>query len=320
MEMVHLRVLSPPERTAAVVARLSGDEYIANLVVLPGSARNPDGDRIECDVVVGVANTVLADLRGLGADRYGSLMVHPVDLALSGRVDPRALERLGPTSRAPIWAVVEAQIASGATYAPSFYLYLIIAGVIGAVGLLTNSQILIVAAMIVGPEYGAITSVALGFDRGDGKRIAKGLRALTFGFGLAVIAAFGFTLLVRGLGQIPPAFALGIRPVSHLIDTPNIYSVVVAILAGVVGVVALTHTRTSTLLGVFVSVTTIPAASDIGVSVAVGSMQEAWGSLLQLLLNVVLLIFVGFWTLRVLRAVWHRVAKRWARRQPGPAA
>ena len=42
-------------------------------------------------------------------------------------------------------------------------------------------------------------------------------------------------------------------------------------LAGVVGVVSLTEARSSTLIGVFISVTTIPAASDIGVSLAFGS-------------------------------------------------
>ena len=41
---------------------------------------------------------------------------------------------------------------------------LTIAGLIAAVGIFTNSQILIVGAMVVGPEYAAIISVALGID------------------------------------------------------------------------------------------------------------------------------------------------------------
>src|SRR5438045_4616201 len=42
--------------------------------------------------------------------------------------------------------------------------------------------------------------------------------------------------------------------------------VVVAILAGIVGVVFLTQARAGALIGVFISVTTIPAAADIGLS------------------------------------------------------
>ena len=48
------------------------------------------------------------------------------------------------------------------TFPPSWYALLVIAGLIGAIGILTNSQILIVGAMVVGPEYGAIISLAFG--------------------------------------------------------------------------------------------------------------------------------------------------------------
>ena len=57
---------------------------------------------------------------------------------------------------------------------------------------------------------------------------------------------------------------------------------------------------------IFISVTTIPAAADIGLSVAFGSWSEAGGSALQLLLNVVLLIVVGAGGLSAQRAFWAR--------------
>ncbi|CAM5677652.1 hypothetical protein SVIOM74S_09836 [Streptomyces violarus] len=164
------------------------------------------------------------------------------------------------------------------TYLPSFYVYLVIAGVIGAVGIITNSQILIVAAMVVGPEYGAITSVALGIDRRNGTRVRQGLIALTVSFLLAVLVTFLFSWGIRWLDLQPRAFELGVRPVSSLIDAPDVFSVVVAVLAGIVGIMSLTQARTSALLGVFISVTTIPAAADIGVSCAFSSWSEARGS------------------------------------------
>ena len=79
------------------------------------------------------------------------------------------------------------------------------------------------------------------------------------------------------------------RPVSDLINTPNVFSVIVAVLAGIVGVVSLTESRANALIGVFISVTTIPAASDMGLSAAYGSWPEARGSTFQLLLNVAVL-------------------------------
>jgi uncharacterized membrane protein len=103
--------------------------------------------------------------------------------------------------------------------------------------------------------------------------------------------------------------------VSNLINTPNFFSAVVAVLAGVVGIVSLAEARTSALLGVFISVTTIPAGADIGVSCAFASWDEAWGSLLQLLLNIVVLIVVGTGTLKCQRAIWRRVGERRHRRE-----
>lgn len=189
------------------------------------------------------------------------------------------------------------------------YIYLAIAGVIGAVGILTNSQILIVGAMVVGPEYGAITSVALGIDRGNGTRVRQGLFALTAGFLPAVLVTLLFSWAIRGLDFQPRAFEQGFRPVSALIDAPNVFSVVVAVLAGIVGIMSLTQARTSALLGVFISVTTIPAAADIGVSCAFSSWSEARGSLVQLLLNIVLLILVGVLMIRFQRAAWRRIGR-----------
>ena len=115
-----------------------------------------------------------------------------------------------------------------------------------------------------------------------------------------------FGLVIRALGATPTKYLVGVRPVADLINTPNLFSVVVAVLAGIVGVVSLTEFRANALIGVFISVTTIPAAASIGVSVAYGSWREARGSLFQLLLNVVLLIAVGAAGLRAQRAIWQR--------------
>lgn len=309
MEMIHVRLVSPPDLTSRAVGLLTDDPYVFNLVVLRELARNPDGDAVECDILAGGANDVLRGLRDLELDRRGSIVIEPVEMAFSATAAKAEQRQLGALAHAPVWEEVEARIRAEGTYLPSFYLYLVIAGVIGSVGILTNSQILIVAAMVVGPEYGAITSVALGIDRGNNTRIRQGIFALAVGFSLAIVVTFLFAWAIRGLELQPRAFDLGIRPVSSLIDAPNVFSVVVAVLAGIVGIVSLTQARTSALLGVFISVTTIPAAADVGVSCAFSSWSEARGSMLQLLLNIVLLIAVGVLTLRFQRAVWRRIGR-----------
>ncbi|MCM2424033.1 DUF389 domain-containing protein [Streptomyces sp. RKAG293] len=313
MDMIHVRAVSPPDLTSEVVDLLAGDPCVLNLIVQTGAARNPDGDAIACDVLTGGANEVLHGLRALEVDRRGSIVIEPVDIAFSGRATDAGAQKLGPLTRSPVWEQVEARIWAQGRYAPSFYLYLVIAGLIGSVGIVTNSQILIVAAMVVGPEYGAIVSIALGIDRGDRGRVRKGLFALFVGFLLTVVITFLFSLLIRGFDLQSQAFTAGLRPVSNLINTPNFFSFAVAALAGIVGIISLTEARTSALLGVFISVTTIPAAADISVSVAFTSWSNAWGSLVQLLVNIVVLIVVGTATLRCQRAIWRKVGARHAR-------
>ena len=83
-----------------------------------------------------------------------------------------------------------------------------------------------------------------------------------------------------------------------------------------VGVISLTEARSSTIIAVGISVTTIPTASDIGVSVAFGSWTEAWGSAVQLVLNVSVLTAVAILGLPAQRALWRRAVRRSATALP----
>jgi len=280
-----------------------------NLTVLPGAVRNPDGDAVQFDVLHGAANEVIGRLRDLGLEQRGSIVLENVDASISALAD-RVTARQGRFQQfAPIWAEIEARIGLEGTFPPSWFALLIIAALIGAIGILTNSQILIVGAMVVGPEYGAILSLAFGVVSRDFTRIRRSAAVLVFGFTMAVVSALLLSLIVRWAGLVPRGYSLGIRPVSNLIDTPDWFSFIVAALAGVVGVVSLTEARSSTLIGVFISVTTIPAASDIGLSLAFGSGSEAWGSALQLLLNVTVLTVVAIAGLPAQRAIWRRISR-----------
>jgi uncharacterized hydrophobic protein (TIGR00271 family) len=304
--MLRVRVVSPASLTGQLVERLTAAPGVQNLVVLREAVRRPQGDAVHFDLSDGAANPVLRELRELGLARHGSISVERVDATLTPAAPVAKTSLLGRET-APVWEMVEATIRGGAVYAPSFYGLLTIAGLIGAVGILDNSQILIVGAMVVGPEYNAIIAVALGFSIRERPLARDGLLALLWGFLAAIVMTFLFGLAVKASGDTPAQYLEGVRPVADLINTPNVFSVVVAILAGLVGVISLTESRANALIGVFISVTTIPAAASIGVSIAYASWSEAWGSLLQLLLNVVLLIVVGAGGLSTQRVIWRRL-------------
>jgi len=302
----HVRLVSPPDQTESLVGLLTADSGVANLVVLPGMARRPDGDAVQFDVQSQSANSVFRRLEAFGLDGGGAVGIRQVDATLGAETARTPEHFLVQRDVAPVWEIVEAKIRADAVYAPSFYILLIIAGLIGAVGILTNSQILVVGAMVVGPEYNAIMGVALGLDKWSKRPVMRGTLALLAGFSTAIVITLLFGLVIRWSGRTPKLYVAGVRPVSDLINNPNLFSLVVAVLAGIVGVVSLTEARAGALIGVFISVTTIPAAADFGLSLAYSSWSQAWGSASQLVLNVTVLMVVGALVLRLQRMIWRR--------------
>jgi uncharacterized hydrophobic protein (TIGR00271 family) len=87
------------------------------------------------------------------------------------------------------------------------------------------------------------------------------------------------------------------RELTLFISKPDALSVVVALLAGIAGALALTLPDARGLVGVFVSITTIPAAANIGVALAARNGDEAWGAFVMLAINVLALVVAGTVTL-----------------------
>ena len=192
---------------------LRSESGVLNLTMLPDAVSHPDGDAVHFDVLHGAANEVIERLRGLGLDQRGSIVLENVDTSISAHAD-RATARRGRYQQfTPVWAEVEGQDRHWRErFPPSWFALLVIAGLIGAVGILTNSQILIVGAMVVGPEYGAILSLAFGVTRRDSARVRRSAAALVVGFTLAVVGALLLALVIRGAGLRAQGLSRGDPP------------------------------------------------------------------------------------------------------------
>ena len=211
----HVRLVSAPDRTGGLLEALASDPGVSSLVVLPGAARRPGGDAVQFDVAARSANSVFRQLKAFQDGRSSTVAVEYVDATLGEEPTPASKHFLVQRDIAPVWELVEARIRSDAVYAPSFYILLAIAGLIGAVGILTNSQILIVGAMVVGPEYNAIIGVALGIDKRARRPVLRGLLALLVGFLAAIVVTLLFGLVIRWSGPRRRLYPAGVRPVSR---------------------------------------------------------------------------------------------------------
>jgi uncharacterized membrane protein len=96
---------------------------------------------------------------------------------------------------------------------------------------------------------------------------------------MAAVAALLLTLASRGRGRIPAPYLAGQRPVTGLLIGANLGAFVVAVVAGAAGIIALGRAKSGAVVGVLVSITTIPAASNVGVALAMGDLSEAGESL-----------------------------------------
>ena len=136
-----MRLVSTPDRTGGLLEALACDPGVSSLVVLPGAARRPDGDAVAFDVRSGSANSVFRNLKTFTDGHRDGVAVEYVDATVGEQPAPASKHLVLQRDLAPVWDLVEARIRSDAVYAPSFYALLAIAGLIGAVGILTNSQI-----------------------------------------------------------------------------------------------------------------------------------------------------------------------------------
>jgi uncharacterized hydrophobic protein (TIGR00271 family) len=181
---------------------------------------------------------------------------------------------------------------------------------IGAIGIVTDAIVLIIGAMVVGPEFGPLARACVALVEGRPRLAARSLAALAVGFPLAMLAAALLTLALRATGLAPAVLLTTERELTLFISHPNWYSVIVAVLAGVVGMLALVGAKSSALIGIFISVTTIPAASNVGVAAAYGALDEAGGAAAQLAINLAAMLLSGLPVLWATRAAARRRIRR----------
>ena len=308
--MVHLRLVAPSDRAERVLATLAEVPSVCNVVHFERAARRPDGDLILCDVAREDASLVLNDMRALGLDRDGSIALEEIDTAISEVARRAEAAAAGAPADAVVWEQVEERTSESADLSVSFLGFMVLAALIAAVGIITDSAILIIGAMVVGPEFGPLAGLCIAIVQRRAPLAFRSLLALAVGFPLAMVATFLLTVALRAAGEAPEELTAADHPATLFIANPNVYSFLVALFAGAAGILSLTTAKSSALVGVLISVTTIPSAANVGVAAAYGNWGDCRGALLQLLLNLVALVIAGVATAGAQRLVYARRRSR----------
>lgn len=306
--MLHLRVLVPGDLTEEVVQTLLDDPAISGLVVNRGAALKPAGDLVLADVAREATNDVVDRLRALEVHKVGSIHLAPVPTWLSEQAYVSEQEAPGSGADAVIWADVTQRAYEDSELNWTYVSFLVMATLLAAIAIVLDSQVLVIGAMVLGPEFGTVAALGVALVRRRPGLLGRAVRTLVAGFAIAIALVTLLALVGLRTGLIDPGQITGARPGTAFIYQPSVWSFIVALIAAAAGVLSLTSSRVGGLSGVFISVTTVPAAGNIALGIALGDWTEVSGSAVQLLVNLAGMALAGALVLALQQAVWSRVS------------
>ncbi len=298
---MHLRLVVPGGIRDDVVDFLCQDPRVLNVTILRDAALQPPGDVLLCDVAREATSDVISTLRRLGLDDQASIAIQNVEAMSSAAADRAEAAAPGSPDDGIVWDIVLGQARADSRASWAFYTFLWLATTIAAVAVLTDSAILVVGAMVVGPEFGPVAAIAVGLVLGRPPLVRDAVRLLVTGFIVAIAMTTVLALLARLAGWIEPADLTAPRPMTGFIWAPDRWAVVVALLAGAAGVLSLTAGRSTALVGVFISVTTVPAAGNLALAFALRVPDEIGGAAAQLGINLLGMTVAGCFVLAIQR-------------------
>lgn len=308
--MLNLRILTPTRLTAGVVTILQDDPNVSGLAVLRDAALKPVGDVVLADLPRESVNGVITQLRALGVHQEGTIEIQHVETWLSADGFEAELEAPGSGADAVVWADVTQRSYDESELNWTYLSFMCLATLIAAIAIVLDSQILVIGAMVLGPEFGAVAALGVALVRRRYALLRHAVRTLVIGFAVAIAFTTAFSLLAKAVGWITADEVTGPRPATAFIYSPDRWSLIVAIIAGAAGVLSLTSARSGGLAGVFISVTTVPAAGNIALGFTFGLPDEIWPSAVQLVLNISGMAVAGWATLTLQQFIWARVAIR----------
>ncbi|AXB41873.1 DUF389 domain-containing protein [Amycolatopsis albispora] len=284
--MLHLRAVSPPDRTDRVLEVLSDHRGATHLVVIKDAAIDPAGDVVEADIAREAADEIIDALCVLDLDHHGGITLEVIDTALSDAADRAEEDAPGEGADAVVWQELLGRTGEESRLNATFLSFLTIACLLAAVGVVTDSSVTIVGAMVVGPEFGPLAAVAVGLVLRRWDLVRRAGLALAVGFPAAMLITLGGTVLGEATGLFNRESLIGDHDVDFIYQVGP-YSLIVALLAGAAGMLSMTSAKSAALVGVFISVTTVPAAGYAVVAAVLNEWGRCIGSVVQLVINLV---------------------------------
>jgi uncharacterized hydrophobic protein (TIGR00271 family) len=290
--VLHLRVIAPEDLREPVLEVLRREVGVANLLLFPGAAIEPPGDEITADIARECANSVIKELKELDIQHRGAITLEVLDTVLSTKAHKAEDAAEGDPADALVWDELIGRTREESSLSVTFLLFLTLACLLTAIGVVTDSTVTVVGAMVLGPEFGPLAALSVALVRRRMDLARRAALALLVGFPVAMGITALATMGAESFGWLTVDNVHNLREVDFIFRVGPL-SFVVALLAGAAGMLSLVSAKATGLVGVFISVYTVTAAGFAAVAATLGDWDLALQSVLQLIVNLVGIVLAG---------------------------
>ncbi|WP_436936454.1 TIGR00341 family protein [Halovenus marina] len=296
MRLVQITI--PSGKRETILSALDDEEI--DYVVTDETSNRETSAVVYVPLPTNAVEPTLDRLREVGLDDDTFTVVLEANTVISRRFE--ALEDRYAEERDEDRIARDELTAAAADLAPSTRTYVImtvVSAVVATAGLLLDSPAVVVGSMVIAPLVGPAMAASVGTVVNEREMFRRGVRLQVLGLLLAVGAAFLFAFVVRHIHLVPPLADVTTIPEIRERVSPDFLSLIIAVGAGVAGIVSLMTGVSAALVGVMIAVALIPPAATVGIGLAWGQPFVSFGSAVLLLVNVLSI------NLSALIALWY---------------
>ena len=275
------------ERIDYVVSdETSGRGYTAVVrFPLPTRAVEPVLDRLNRTGISDEARVIVVDAETVISQQFDDLLDQHSHSGTKGERTSRQVLRTKAEELTPAF--------------PIYATMLLMSAVVATAGLLADSPAVVVGSMVIAPLIGPALAANVGIVTGDDNLKSTGFAYQALGITIVVVASIGLATLAR-VGGLEPG-GVDIVVVAELQErvSPNLLSLVIALGAGVAGILSLTRGFSEAIVGVMIAAALIPPAAAVGITVAWGMYGAAAGATVLVVVNLLSINLAALVTLWV---------------------
>lgn len=304
----QIEIVSPSDKSDLLLARLQAIDGVIGTRLQRGASRHPPGDVISADVLnrgLPEVCRLLADQK-VGADGSSSFSTsEPKSLVQSS-----AAEAIARDSSETTWEEIELIIGKESNMTANAMLVMFVSGVIATIGIATNALHLVLGAMLIAPGFLPMVRISLGIV-GEGPAWKRGLSDTFKGYAAVVVGAALASLLLISLGKAPLSGEPSYLPAGTLISywtSITAPSVVVSIVAGMVGAILVATGRSVLTAGVMVALALVPGAAITGMGAIAGDLNAMAGGASRWAVDASIVTIASLLVFAWKRAAVHRRA------------